>query len=129
MNATCPQCSTVLDVGQGGLVTCGVCQCQFSAVNAPAGSHICRTCGTAGDPAPGDWSGAAGFLLQCGLIFATLVALVAFFPLGVLLLIATIAFGLKRLRDQRALCPGCGGRDLIPLGTPAGQQLAQQFHA
>jgi len=129
MNATCPKCCTVLEVGRGGLITCGVCQCQFSAVDAPAGSYICRRCGTVGEPLAGDWSGVVGFLLQCARIVATLVAIFTFWPLGLLLLVATLAFGLKRLRDQHALCPGCGARDLIPLGTPAGQQLAHSFRA
>lgn len=129
MNTTCPKCCTVLEVGRGGWVTCGVCQCEFSAVDAPAGSHICRRCGTVGQPQAGDWSGGVGFLIQCALIVATLIAVFTFWPLGLLLLVATIAFGLKRLRDQHALCPGCGARDLIPLGTPAGQQLAHSFRA
>ena len=128
MNAECPRCRTVLALTRPGDVSCGACGEVFTAL-PPKDAHICRTCGTIGQPAPGDWSGAGGFVLQCGLIIASLIALVAWFPAGVLLCVATFAFGLKRLRDQRALCPGCGRRDLIPLGTPAGQKLTEQFHA
>lgn len=129
MTTPCPYCRVALDISQPGEVTCPACRQDFTALANESGSHICRRCGTIGNPVAGDWSGGGGFLLQCGLIVATLVALAIFWPLAVVMLIGTIAFGLKRLRDQHALCPACGQRDLIPLGTPAGQQLAQTFRA
>jgi hypothetical protein len=127
MNHPCPHCGVLLALATPGDTTCGACGRAFTVLAEPGGSHICRRCGTVGKPQAGDWSGVVGFLIQCALIVATLIAVFTFWPLGLLLLVATIAFGLKRLRNQHALCPGCGARDLIPLGTPAGQQLAHSF--
>lgn len=73
---------------------------------------ICTRCGTSGQTRwviPGHW----------------LIELV----LWLLLIVPGLIYTIWRASSRHQACKACGSRDLVPLESPAGRNLAQQFQA
>lgn len=128
MTANCPRCGINLIFDCPGEIKCPDCQVKFFA-EAPKDAHICRNCGTIGRPGRGDWAGFAGSAIVVLLTLIALFTLLYSFALGGLLFLVLIVFSIFRSHSMRPQCPACASREVIPLATPGGQKLTEQFHA
>lgn len=74
--------------------------------------YICRACGHRGVPESGK-GGSAWILLILLMLY----------------IIPGVIYWLWRRGTGYKSCPACGSKEVIPVSTPMGQKLAQEFHA
>jgi hypothetical protein len=77
---------------------------------SPTGPYICPSCGTRGLPAT----------KTKGSIFIEII-------LWLCLIVPGLIYSIWRLTTRQKVCPSCGNAGMIPIATPGGQQLAEQF--
>lgn len=78
---------------------------------------ICKNCGYCGEE---------GTVVKGSLGVEILLWILGLLTFGIVLLIA-IPYSIWRLCSKTKACPKCGAQNMIPLDTPAGQELANKF--
>lgn len=88
-----------------------------------AGTQICKACGYAGDS-----KSAAPSSLGVEILVWIVALVLSPFTLFISIAIA-LGFSIWRLASKYRACAKCGSKDLIPLDSPIGRQLAEQSGA
>jgi rRNA maturation endonuclease Nob1 len=75
-------------------------------------SHVCESCGTVAKPKRH----------MKGSIIVELF-------MWMMLILPGVIYSLWRLTTKSKICGTCGSQGIVPVNTPRGQKLIQQFHA
>lgn len=100
-------------------------------LNRLARQHICTDCGHLGHPKRKAKGSLMGELLLWGTLFVlgVLFSLLTLNPfLWILFLVPGLAYSLWRQASKYRACPACGHTSMIPVKSPRGGELVNQFH-
>jgi len=85
---------------------------------------ICANCGTQGEEKK---TVGGSVLIELGLWFFFVVAIIISRLAGLVFFIAAIAYSIWRLTSAKKACPKCGAANMVPLDSPIGKTLAEKF--
>ncbi len=86
---------------------------------------ICKECGTLGQKMPSY----PGSVAVEGLLLLLSVGLCAFnWIVGSIVFVAFVIYCIFRLSNKKHVCFRCGSSIMVPIDSPAGSLLVQQFH-